>query len=277
MKLINKLIALLLACAFITGCTPKPSNNDVQPHVTASPEVSVAAVVETDAPPTDDSFILNEPTMPEFTGLDDTALATYLEDSVYSELVSELNSADYFVENVSALYVSKEYLEEIDYNSQENIYFGFKLSELDEVFQGTRYVFTLGDDGSTTVREFQKYDDTYDRVIRNVIIGSGVILLCVTVSAVTGGLGAPAVSLIFAASAKTGAIMGLSSGLFSGVSAGVIKGIETGNMEEAVKAAALAGSDSFKWGAITGAITGGRTRDGQIRKSHAGIKGCRAE
>ena len=31
--------------------------------------------------------------------------------------------------------------------------------------------------------------------------------------------------------------MGLSSGLFSGVSAGVIKGIETGNMEEAVKAA----------------------------------------
>ena len=111
MKLINKLIALLLACAFITGCTPKPSNNDVQPHVTASPEVSVAAVVETDAPPTDDSFILNEPTMPEFTGLDDTALATYLEDSVYSELVSELNSADYFVENVSALYVSKEYLE----------------------------------------------------------------------------------------------------------------------------------------------------------------------
>ena len=106
MKLINKLIALLLACAFITGCTPKPSNNDVQPHVTASPEVSVAAVVETDAPPTDDSFILNEPTMPEFTGLDDTALATYLEDSVYSELVSELNSADYFVENVSALYVS---------------------------------------------------------------------------------------------------------------------------------------------------------------------------
>ena len=206
MKLINKLIALLLACAFITGCTPKPSNNDVQPHVTASPEVSVAAVVETDAPPTDDSFILNEPTMPEFTGLDDTALATYLEDSVYSELVSELNSADYFVENVSALYVSKEYLEEIDYNSQENIYFGFKLSELDEVFQGTRYVFTLGDDGSTTVREFQKYDDTYDRVIRNVIIGSGVILLCVTVSAVTGGLGAPAVSLIFAASAKTGAV-----------------------------------------------------------------------
>ena len=108
MKLINKLIALLLACAFITGCTPKPSNNDVQPHVTASPEVSAAAVVETDAPPTDDSFILNEPTMPEFTGLDDTALATYLEDSVYSELVSELNSADYFVENVSALYVSKE-------------------------------------------------------------------------------------------------------------------------------------------------------------------------
>jgi hypothetical protein len=28
-------------------------------------------------------------------------------------------------------------------------------------------------------------------------------------------------------------------------------------MDEAIKAAALAGSDSFKWGAITGAVTGG--------------------
>ena len=36
--------------------------------------------------------------------------------------------------------------------------------------------------------------------------GSGVILVCVTVSVVTGGAGAPAVSMIFAASAKSGAI-----------------------------------------------------------------------
>lgn len=31
-------------------------------------------------------------------------------------------------------------------------------------------------------------------------------------------------------------------------------------MNEALDAAALAGSEGFKWGAITGAITGGRRR-----------------
>ncbi len=51
--------------------------------------------------------------------------------------------------------------------------------------------------------------------------------------------------------------MALTSGLFSGVSAGVVKGIQTGNFEEAVKTAALKGSEGFKWGAITGAVAGG--------------------
>ena len=130
-------------------------------------------------------------------------LLPYLEDSIYSELVTALNSEDYFVENVNAIYISKEYLEEVAYNSQENIYFGYTLSELDSYFQGTRYVFTLGDDGQTVVTEFQKYDDTYDQMLKNVAIGTGVILVCVTVSIVTYGAGAPAVSMIFAASAKT--------------------------------------------------------------------------
>ena len=118
-------------------------------------------------------------------------------------------------------------------------------------------MFTLGDDGQTIVTEFQEYDDTYEQILKNVAIGTGVILICVTVSVVSGGLGAPAVSMIFAASAKTGTIMGLSSGLFSGVSAGVVTGMETGDFDEAMKAAALAGSEGFKWGAITGSVAGG--------------------
>jgi hypothetical protein len=67
-----------------------------------------------------------------------------------------LDSEDYFVENVSAVYVSKEYLEELAFNSQSNIYFGCTLAELNELFQGSRYVFTLGEDGTTTVRELQE-------------------------------------------------------------------------------------------------------------------------
>lgn len=242
----KRLIALILVCALLTGCTPQTNSDGIQEEATAP---------ATSQPESSYSFTEEEP--PEFSDLNDVNLLPYLEDSIYSELVTTLNSEDYFVENVNAIYISKEYLEEVAYNSQENIYFGYTLSELDSYFQGTRYVFTLGDDGQTVVTEFQKYDDTYDQILKNVAIGTGVILVCVTVSIVTYGAGAPAVSMIFAASAKTGTIMALSSGVFSGVSAGVVKGIETGDLNESMKAAALAGSEGFKWGAISGTIAGG--------------------
>ena len=242
----KRLIALILVCALLTGCAPQTNSDGIQEETTAP---------ATSQPESSYSFTEEEP--PEFSDLNDVNLLPYLEDSIYSELVTALNSEDYFVENVNAIYISKEYLEEVAYNSQENIYFGYTLSELDSYFQGTRYVFTLGDDGQTVVTEFQKYDDTYDQMLKNVAIGTGVILVCVTVSIVTYGAGAPAVSMIFAASAKTGTIMALSSGVFSGVSAGVVKGIETGDLNESMKAAALAGSEGFKWGAISGTIAGG--------------------
>lgn len=241
----KRLIALILVCAMLVGCTPQVDNSGAEPTTST---IETQQTVE---------YTFTEEGMPEFTGLDDSALLTYMEDSIYTNLVTELDNEMYFVENVSAVYISKEYLEEVAYNSQENIYFGYTLSELDAYFQGTRYVFTLGDDGQTIVTEFQEYDDTYEQILKNVAIGTGVILICVTVSVVSGGLGAPAVSMIFAASAKTGTIMGLSSGLFSGVSAGVVTGMETGDFDEAMKAAALAGSEGFKWGAITGSVTGG--------------------
>ena len=133
---------------------------------------------------------------PDFQGLNDPALLPYLEDTLYQELVSALDSEDYFVENVSAIYISQEYLDELAYNSQANIFFGYTLDELDAQFQGEKYVFTLGDHDETVVQPFEAYDDTMNRIIRNVAVGTGVILICVTVSVVTAGAGAPAVSMI---------------------------------------------------------------------------------
>jgi hypothetical protein len=231
----KRLIALILVCLMLTGCTPKINNNKTSNTTTPSQYIE---------------------STPNFTSLDDINLLTYLEDEIYSELVSNLNDESYFVENISAIYISKEYLEEIAYNSQENIYFGFTLSELDAAFEGTRYVFTLGDDGQTAVKSFQAYDDTYEQILKNVAIGTGVILICVTVSAVTAS-SAPAISIIFATSAKEGSKMALSSGFLGGISAGIVTGIETGDFNETVKAGALAGSEGFKWGAITGALSGG--------------------
>lgn len=120
-------------------------------------------------------------------------------------------------------------------------------------------MFTLGEDGETTVKPFEAYDDTYEKVLKNVAIGTGVILVCVTVSVVTAGAGAPAISMIFAASAKTGTVMALSSGAMGGTAAGIVTGVKTKDFNQAMKAAALAGSEGFKMGAISGAIAGGAT------------------
>ncbi|MCQ2496970.1 MAG: HNH/ENDO VII family nuclease [Lachnospiraceae bacterium] len=194
-----------------------------------------------------------------FDGLEDEKLLRYVEDSVYTELVGKINSDEYFIQNVEAVYISKEYVEELTYNSQSNVFFGYTLADLEAQFQGQKYVFTLAEDGSTVAVPFEEYDDTFEQVIKNVAIGTGVILVCVVVSVATAGAGAAAASMIFAASAKTAATMAVSSSVISGVSAGVVKGIETGNMEEALKAGALAGSEGFKWGAISGAVSGGVT------------------
>lgn len=202
--------------------------------------------------------------MPDFKGLNDPSLLPYMEDTLYEELVSSLDSSEYFVENVSAIYISQEYLDELEYNSRANIFFGYTLAELNEQFQGTRYVFTLGDHNETVVQPFEAYDDTFDRVIHNVAVGTGVILVCVTVSVATGGT-APAVSMIFAAAAKTGTACALSGGFFGGLSAAIVTAIQTGDMDAVFKAAALGGSEGYKWGAISGALSGGAAKAVELR------------
>lgn len=248
----RRILALLLIFSLILSSCSLKTNDDKKASTENSTSSEATSLSSVDLVDVNNSDI-------SFTDISDPALLTYIEDTVYSDLVDKLSNENYFVENVSAQYVSKEYLEEIEYNSKENIYFGFTLSEIEKQFEGKKFVFTLGDDGKTTVKELEEYDDTYDKVIKNVITGSGVILLCVTVSLLTGVAGAPAVSMIFAASAKTGSVVALSTGVFSGCAAGVITGFETNDFGKAVKSAALAGSDGFKWGAISGAIIGGAT------------------
>ena len=211
-----------------------------------------------------------EETIPQFDSLGDPNLLQYVEDTVYTELESELQGENYTVENVETVYISKEYLEEVAYNSKANIWFGYTIDELLEAFDGTPYVFTLGKSGATEVVPFVDYDDTYDRVIRNIAIGTGVILVCVTVSVISGGMGAAAVSMVFAASARTATEFALFSGVISAAITAAITGYNTGDFEQALKAALLQGSESFKWGAITGAATGGALELQMIRIASSG-------
>lgn len=266
----KRVIALLLAILMLlTGCTQQTVQNQM-PETSTPVETETSSAPATEAEQTTDQDVpaFAEDVEPNFATLSDPSLLQYVEDNIYSDLGARFDSEDYIVESVNAVYISEEYLEEVAYNSKSNVYFGYTLEELDAQFQGTRYIFSLGENGETVVEEFAEYDDTYDRVIKNVAIGTGVILVCVTVSVVSGGVGAPAaVSMIFASAAKTGTVYALSSGTISAVAAGTITGIQTGDFEEAKKAAALAGSESFKWGAITGVITGGATKAAELYRS----------
>lgn len=243
----KRIIAIILALSiFITGCSSS-DNSNVSNIVSDSQQDNVSQDVSQNV---QDDYIITE--------LSDPLLLDVLEESVYDDVVTAFDSEQYFVENVSAIYISQEYIDELAYNSTSNIFFGYTLSELNEQFEGTKYVFTLGDDGKTTVKEFEEYDDTYDRVLKDIAIGTGVILICVTVSVLTAGTASTAaVSVIFAAAAKGAAIGALEGAAFGGVAAGAVTAVQTGDFEQTVKSAAIAASDGFKWGAITGAICGG--------------------
>lgn len=243
----KKVVALLICLTLIlSGCAQTTTSSTEQTDATST-EVTESSAEQT---------MEIDDQIPEYASLDDENLLQCVEDLVYKETVESLDSDEYVVEGVSTKYISKEYLEELAYNSQENIYFGYTLSQLNEEFQGTRYVFTLDDNGKTTVQEFEDFDETTNEIIKNVAIGTGVILICVTVSTLTAGT-APAVSVIFAASADAATKMAAGSAAFGAVAAGITTGIQTKDMNEALKAAALGGSEGFKWGAISGAIAGG--------------------
>lgn len=193
-----------------------------------------------------------------FDRLSDPELLSYIEDSLYDEFINRLSSADYFVQDVEAVYLSDEYLETVAYNSRENVYFGYRLSDLDTQFRGQKYLFTVNEAHETVATPIEHYDDsTLNTIMKNVAVGTGVILVCVTISAVTAGAGAPAVSMIFAVAAKTGTTAAFSGAAFGGILSGVVTGYKTGDMNEALEAAAVGGSKGFKWGAISGAVSGG--------------------
>ena len=201
-----------------------------------------------------------------------TAVAD-IEDQVYKQVIDSIGD-DYYVREVKAQYYSKEYLEEVDYNSKENVLFGYHLSDLDNSFGAGSYVFTLGKDGKTTVEAFKPYDDTTEKLVRNVAIGTGVIVVCVVIAAVSGGVGAPAVAAVFAASAKGAAIGAFSGAIIDGTVGGVTTAIATdGDKDAIIKSIKDEAGEGFKWGAIIGGVTGGISKAASIKKAtSAGLK-----
>lgn len=207
----------------------------------------------------------------QFADLDDPELHSHLQESVYEQVVESLDSEEYLVGNVDVTYISKEYLKESSFNSQDNIFFGYSLAALDELYEGEKYIFTV-EDGEMTTQAFNSIRDTrFDETIENIAVGGGVVLVCVTVSAVAAPA-APAVNVIFAGSAKGAVALGALDGAVSAVAAGAAKQIETGNFGEALKEAAFAGSEAFKMGAVAGAVSGGAAKAVSLKNmTHNGL------
>ena len=230
----KKIIACFLSLTmFLTGCGAKEEKK---------------VVVEGDK--------LSEVENMNFTGLNDPTLTTYLEDSIYESLIKDLNSDEYFIENVKAKYVSQEYLEELEYNSQSNIFFGYTLDELYEIFEDDKFVFTLDEDGKTTVKDLEAVDEELDKLVKQAAIGGGIILVCVTVGMVAAPT-APAVSMIFMTAAESSTSAALSGAAIEGAMSALITGYETKDVKKALKAGVTGAGEGFMIGAIAGSLSGG--------------------
>ena len=106
---------------------------------------------------------------PEFDALSDDGLVSYIEQSVYYNIVQTLPEQDYYIDNVEVKYISKEYIEELNYNSKSNIFFGYTLKEIENIYKDQKYIFTL-ENGETTVKLFEDYDDSFEKAIENIAI-----------------------------------------------------------------------------------------------------------
>lgn len=245
----KRLISLLLCgCLALAGCA---SNASTSSEVVAPQSYSYPA---------------------EYDSANDPDIVEGLEESVYMSLLDSLDSDEYVIDEVEVAHVSKEYLDELSWNSQENVFFGYTLSEIKDYFADTPYVFTV-EDGQTVVKPFESYDETWEKVAANVATGTGVILVLVTVSAVAPAVGAPAAITAIFTFATEGAVAGaVIDASISGAVSGIVTGYETGDVDEAIKSASLAASEGYKMGAIIGAATGGAYEGiGLLRASRNGL------
>ena len=274
MRITRRIIAFILTCAILLGgCSSRtdfPANDvtgtmesvvNQESASESSYEEMISSIEESGSFSSEKS---NEELNIPYKSMEDRAFLDYIENSVYDDLNVLLASHDFIVEDVEAVYYPKEYIEALVSNTQANVYFGYTTDQLNEYFNGKKYVFTLSEEGNTIVIPMETYtDDAYVKMMEDVIVGAGVILLCVTVTSVTAPF-LPAVSVTFAASAATAKSFALNSSIFSFATAAAIAGYETEDFEQAIKAGLQAGTKGFKYGAISGAVLGGTLKGGEL-------------
>ena len=248
---IRRFFAFILCCALLTGCTAPytaPTQTTGPSRTVLTPETTSPSTLPAQTEPVPATLPVQQE---QIINLQDPGAMDLLEELVYTELVMQLDSTEYFVENVQVTYISSEYLEELEFNSQANIYFGYTLDQLNTFFEGERYVFTLGEDGQTVVQQFTNAEYNYDEVLKNLAIGAGVIVVSAVVVCLIGPEPVT-LSNIMSCAVSIGKVP--TAKFFGRMLRTIVTNRNAEHFGEAVQEAALSNSDDFKWSAFGGSL-----------------------
>lgn len=186
--------------------------------------------------------------------MSDADFVKKLEDSVYQLIVKDLdengNRKDLQVQGVKAVYLSKEYLEQYTYNTKETKFFGTTLGELEKKFDKQKYVFDIDENGKTTCHAVGDFDNTFDEVTQAALLGSGVILISVTIVCVTGG--APVTALVACTANSAPAITANQAHLALLAASSAVAIFDDGDVGDAAKDIAFDTGSDFVMQAIGG-------------------------
>lgn len=186
--------------------------------------------------------------------MSDADFVKKLEDSVYQLIVKDLdengNRKDLQVQDVKAVYLSKEYLEQYTYNTKETKFFGTTLGELEKKFDKQKYVFDIDGNGKTTCHAVGDFDNTFDEVTQAALLGSGVILISVTIVCVTGG--APVTALVACTANSAPAITANQAHLALLAASSAVAIFDGGDVGDAAKDIAFDTGSDFVMQAIGG-------------------------
>ena len=150
----KKVIALLLvlsiclsSCKTNTDPNNKPTSNTSESISENAPRETSANTDDNTEKTTDESTTVTSVSIAETSGktnadediefysMDDPDFLEYVKTTINSELEGD----EFIVDSVQAKYMSDEYYENLKFNSQENEYFGYTVSDLNNIFKGKKY------------------------------------------------------------------------------------------------------------------------------------------
>ena len=159
-----------------------------------------------------------------FTGISDPALRDYLSEKITS-LLGDTLSEDMEVVSVETKYLSKEYLEELRYNSEMNVFFGYTAAELSEMLSGDMVYLTIDQDAEVSAQEVQEGEkkDYLQKLIQIVSDPRSIMLISVVLKKVHTGN--PIADVILSVCADTAEEYAASGDVLSSVVSGLSENI----------------------------------------------------